>query len=110
MCQTGYDLKREPVATTAQHPSATAVTIDGNTLTLEQLAQVARQGALVHLNPAALEMLNRSRRVVDDIVASEDVVYSINTGFGALSRISIPREDVDLLQLNFVRSHAAGTG
>lgn len=47
---------------------------------------------------------------VADIVASNDVVYGINTGFGFLCNTRIPREDLDLLQLNILKSHSVGVG
>ncbi len=98
------------MATTAHSPSATAISIDGNTLSLEQLRQVAQENVNVELSPAAVPLIQRSRQIVNDIVEDEALVYSVNTGFGALSRIAIPKEDIDQLQVNFVRSHAAGTG
>lgn len=98
------------MATAVHSPSATIIPIDGNTLTLDQVHQVAVQRAQVILSTDALNAIQRSRAVVEEIVQGEDLVYSINTGFGALSRIAIPKADVDVLQLNFVRSHAAGTG
>src|SRR5205807_2368914 len=44
------------------------------------------------------------------ILARGDVVYGVNTGFGRLADVRIPREDIQALQLNLVRSHAAGVG
>ena len=37
-------------------------------------------------------------------------VYGINTGFGALAETAIPRDALGALQLNLLRSHAAGVG
>ncbi|HQB10525.1 MAG TPA: aromatic amino acid lyase, partial [bacterium] len=37
-------------------------------------------------------------------------IYGINTGFGPMARYKIADEDVEQLQLNLIRSHAAGTG
>jgi histidine ammonia-lyase len=36
--------------------------------------------------------------------------YGINTGFGALARERVPREDLETLQRNLVFSHAVGVG
>jgi histidine ammonia-lyase len=103
-------LKQRGAMATAVQCSSLVVSIDGNSLSLLQLQEVALHKAGVCLNPAALSMIQRSRAIVEEIVSSDDLVYSINTGFGALSSIAIPKADVDTLQLNFVRSHAAGTG
>lgn len=51
-----------------------------------------------------------ARRVVDDAVESEDIVYGITTGFGALASSHIGRDDAEALQYNLLRSHATGVG
>src|SRR4029434_5665476 len=51
-----------------------------------------------------------SRRVVEDIVAHDDIVYGVSTGFGKLSDVRIPHDALAELQLNLVRSHACGIG
>ncbi|MDX2086079.1 MAG: histidine ammonia-lyase [Candidatus Melainabacteria bacterium] len=89
------------------------IVLDGDHLTLEQVAQVA-YGAPgqpeVTLSPEALSAMAASRQVVEDILEQGKRVYGVNTGFGALSDVSIAVDQVAQLQLNFVRSHAAGTG
>jgi histidine ammonia-lyase len=83
--------------------------IDGGSLTLEQTADVA-DGAAVSLAISARERIDRARRFVEDIVARGEVVYGINTGFGALSEVTIPYEKLRELQVNLVRSHSCGVG
>jgi histidine ammonia-lyase len=83
--------------------------IDGASLTLEQTAQVA-DGATVSLADTARARIERARRFVEDIVARGEVVYGINTGFGALSDVTIPHEKLRELQVNLVRSHSCGVG
>ena len=51
-----------------------------------------------------------SRKVIDDIVRRNEVVYGVNTGFGKLADVRIPRGEIEKLQLNLVRSHACGIG
>jgi len=51
-----------------------------------------------------------SRKVVDDIVTREAGVYGVNTGFGKLADVRIPRDEIGALQLNLIRSHACGIG
>ena len=59
---------------------------------------------------AAREAVRASRRVVDDAVARGDVVYGVTTGFGNFADVLIPADRLRELQLNLVRSHAAGVG
>ena len=86
------------------------VVLDGASLTLEDLESVARARRVVSLSPAAREVVARARRVVNDAVARGDVVYGVNTGFGNFADVVIPRDRLEELQLNLVRSHAAGVG
>jgi histidine ammonia-lyase len=86
------------------------VVIDGNSLTLEQVNAVARDRAKVSLSPGARQRVGATRRVVDDIVARREVAYGVTTGFGKLSDVAIPPDRLAELQVNLVRSHAAGVG
>ncbi|HEX8069231.1 MAG TPA: histidine ammonia-lyase [Pyrinomonadaceae bacterium] len=84
--------------------------LDGQTLTLEQVAAVARGDEQVTLGAAARARVEAARAAVEQIVAAERVVYGVNTGFGKLSDYTIPPADLRALQLNLVRSHACGVG
>src|SRR5215207_5610787 len=84
--------------------------LDGNSLTLEQLEQIADAHIAVRLTPAAAAAVDRSRLVVDGKANGDAPVYGVNTGFGALAETAIARESLGELQLNLLRSHAAGIG
>ncbi len=56
------------------------------------------------------ERLAPARRVVDEAVESEAVVYGITTGFGALATTHIGKSETEALQYNLLRSHATGVG
>ncbi|MGQ0537632.1 MAG: histidine ammonia-lyase [Gemmatimonadaceae bacterium] len=88
----------------------TAIVLDGETLTLEHVVAVARQGATVSLHERARERMLRVREVVERLVDSGAVVYGVTTGFGKLADVAIPRARLDELQTNLVRSHAVGVG
>ena len=49
-----------------------------------------------------------SRAVVDAKAAGADAVYGVNTGFGNFAETRIDQADLAALQLNLLRSHAAG--
>ena len=92
--------------------------IDGKSLSLEDLAQVARHGRSVSLCPNALGEMRRSLGWVNEVASGAlrdangqpQAIYGINTGFGSLARLRIPQESIGDLQRNLVRSHAAGVG
>jgi hypothetical protein len=64
----------------------------------------------VSLSQAGREKLKASHQALLALLKKEEPVYGVNTGFGALSRVRVPKEDLSQLQLNLVRSHAAGVG
>jgi histidine ammonia-lyase len=84
------------------------VLLDGESLTLDDLMQVAEHAAPVSLSAAARARVAAAREVVERKVAGGEAVYGVNTGFGSLSDVHIAREDLARLQVNLLRSHAAG--
>ncbi|MEY2481429.1 MAG: histidine ammonia-lyase [Verrucomicrobiota bacterium] len=84
--------------------------ISGQPLSLTQIAAVAIGGEKVQVARSARERMEASRKVVEEIVARDDVVYGVTTGFGKLSDVHISKNDLRELQLNLVRSHACGVG
>ena len=86
------------------------ILLDGHSLTLDELVAIADDGAPVALAPAAARRVDAARAVVERKAAGDRPVYGVNTGFGALAETAIPREDLGTLQLNLLRSHAAGVG
>lgn len=83
--------------------------LDGESLTIDSVRSVA-DGSPVSLAVAARAKMEKTRRVVEAIVARHDVVYGVTTGFGKLSDVAIPSDRLAELQVNLVRSHAAGVG
>jgi len=88
-----------------------ACVLDGRSLTIEDVVRVARApGVRVSLEPESRRALLQSRRLVDRAVDSGQTIYGINTGFGKLANVRIPLDQLDQLQTNLLRSHAAGVG
>ena len=87
-----------------------AVLLTGETLTVADLLAVAEGGRPVALAPAARARMQATRDVVEGIAARGDAVYGVTTGFGKLSDIAIPADQLAQLQVNLVRSHAVGVG
>ena len=85
------------------------IRLDGQTLTAPLLARIAA-GEGVVLDETALAVVAENRGVVDRIVAEGRTVYGINTGFGQFATVVIAPDQLQLLQLNLIRSHAAGVG
>jgi histidine ammonia-lyase len=84
------------------------VFLDGNHLELSDLLAIADDGADVGLAPAARDRVAAARAVVDLKAAGDAPVYGVNTGFGNFAETRIEKADLAALQLNLLRSHAAG--
>ncbi|HXW07530.1 MAG TPA: histidine ammonia-lyase [Vicinamibacterales bacterium] len=86
------------------------ITLTGHALTIDDIVAVADLGSAVRLSPEASRQVEASRAEVERQAALDEPVYGINTGFGALAETTVPREELAALQLNLLRSHAAGVG
>jgi histidine ammonia-lyase len=84
--------------------------IDGETLTIKNVHEVALERRRVALQPEAAARMSRSRAVIETIVREDRVVYGVSTGFGKLSDVHIGPDQITPLQHNLVRSHASGVG
>jgi histidine ammonia-lyase len=86
------------------------VIVDGGPLSPEQVAAVAFRQAKVVPGPDLAQRLEPARHIVDRVVESDEIVYGITTGFGALATTHIGKTETETLQYNLLRSHAAGVG
>ena len=97
-----------PMAQPASQAYVKPIQLDGNSLTLEEVEQVASFGRQAVLAEIAKAQLSTSRGIVERILAERKVVYGITTGFGKFKDVYIAPEDSLALQRNFLVSHAAG--
>src|SRR5438094_4494180 len=84
--------------------------LNGEQIPLVQLEAVALAGEAVRISDLARPRILASRKLIEQIIARDGVVYGVNTGFGKLSEVGIPQSELRQLQLNLVRSHACGIG
>ena len=88
----------------------TTVYLDGTSLTLQDVVNVARKGYKVEISPEAKEQIKECAASVLEWVKEGRVVYGITTGFGDLASVVIPRDKSRQLQENLLLSHACGYG
>lgn len=86
------------------------INIDGSTLTIKNAVSVARFGEKVQLTPQARQRMTQSYAWVEEIVATDQPVYGINTGFGIFANQRISAKDSKTLSRNLILSHAVSTG
>src|SRR5674476_557038 len=79
-------------------------------LSPEDVVAVARGGAQVTLSDEAMAEIGRIRAYIERLASSDQPVYGVSTGFGALATRHIAPELRTQLQKSLIRSHAAGSG
>src|SRR5436190_7930395 len=84
--------------------------LKGEQISLVELAAVALGGEAVHVSSIARPRILAARKLIEEIVGRDVVIYGVNTGFGKLSDVRIPHAELHQLQLNLIRSHACGIG
>src|SRR5688572_17884937 len=86
------------------------ITLDGNSLTLPDLVAIAEGFAPVAIADGARARVEAARAVVDEFAQRDAPTYGINTGFGSFAEVRVAPESPSHLQVNLLRSHAAGVG
>ncbi len=86
------------------------VQIDGETLKIEDVVKVAYNKAEVVIPEKVKVRVKACREFLEKLLEKGEVIYGVNTGFGALSDAKISNKELKQLQTNLIRSHAAGVG
>jgi histidine ammonia-lyase len=86
------------------------VTLTGNDLTIEDIVAIGIGDKRVALDDMALERCRRSRAFLADEIEKKRIIYGVNTSFGPMCNKIIDENEFTTLQLNLIRSHAAGLG
>ncbi|OGG01874.1 histidine ammonia-lyase [Candidatus Gottesmanbacteria bacterium RBG_16_52_11] len=86
------------------------IVFDGSSLTVNQVQAVARQGTTVAVSEKTRNRCRRGYNVLQEKIRGKIKIYGVTTGFGEFSSIFIDPEKAARLQLNLIRSHAAGVG
>jgi len=87
-----------------------AVILDGSSLTIEKIVQIARYTEKVELHPGALKRIKNCRRMLEKKLQAGEIMYGINTGIGEFSEIVLNDKQVKDFQRYLIYNHAAGIG
>ena len=79
-------------------------------LTASIALKLAKGEIIGHLCDETISRIKASREAVDKISGKDDAVYGINTGFGSLCSTRIGKDEIELLQVNILKSHSVGVG
>src|SRR5688500_2186658 len=98
----------------------TTITLDGDSLTIEQLVGIARDGVAVQQHPSTKERVARSEALIARVAknyreawqagTAAPSEYGVTTGFGEFKDKPIAPEDLEQLQRNLLLSHSVGVG
>lgn len=84
--------------------------LNGESLNLETVWRIAQGHDQVELDVEARQKIRSSRAYIEGQVSKGEVIYGVNTGFGAFSNVRISQADIVQLQKNLIRSHSTGVG
>ena len=87
-----------------------SITIDGHSLQIENVVDIARHNNKIDLSAEAVERINICRDLVEKKLKENVIMYGVNTGIGELSEVVLAPEDVEKFQKYLIYSHAAGIG
>ena len=87
-----------------------SITIDGHSLQIENVVDIARHNNKIDLSTEAVERINICRSLVEKKLKENVIMYGVNTGIGELSEVVLAPEDVEKFQKYLIYSHAAGIG
>ena len=98
------------IPTDSSRPESPTIYLDGNSLTPELLYDIGFNYRKVGLTQQAIKKVIKGRKIIDNVIAENRTVYGVNTGFGLFSNVNINKNELENLQINLIRSHAAGIG
>lgn len=84
--------------------------IDNQLVSLSVLRRAWGESVSVSIGDSARVRIAEANELINEVVASGEQVYGVNTGFGQLAQVRISDSELAHLQENLVRSHAVGVG
>ena len=87
-----------------------ALTISNKSVSWDYLSCLISSPSCLRISPQTKKLIKNSNDALQAILKKGQLIYGVNTGFGKLSSVSIDQSEIKQLQLNLVRSHAAGIG
>ena len=87
-----------------------SVVIDGKTLTIEKMVNVARNNASISVSESSWRKINSCRQMLEEKIENHEIMYGITTGIGEFSEVTLDPDQTKEFQKLLVYSHAAGIG
>ena len=87
-----------------------SITLDGKTLTIEELHRISRDIEEVVLSQDSKIKINECRKMVEGKIEKKEIVYGINTGIGEFSETDLDDNQIEDFQKYLIYNHSAGIG
>jgi histidine ammonia-lyase len=87
-----------------------SIKLTGNDLSISEIVSVGVGDRKVEIDPAAIRRCEASRAFLEKEVKANRISYGVNTSFGPMCNKIISLDEIETLQVNLIRSHAAGLG
>lgn len=82
----------------------------GDKIDINAFIQIARFNKAVKFSEQYVSRVKKSRSVLEEMMASDELMYGITTGFGSLCSEKISSQQTAELQENLILSHAVSVG
>lgn len=86
------------------------ISLNGSNLTVQLAKRIVDKNIKIGISTSSRNSIKRSRKVIEDWIKNDEVIYGVTTGFGEFKDVKIPQKDVEQLQYNLIISHCAGVG
>jgi len=93
---------------TAVETTRQAIELDGHSLTIEDVARIARFRDRVEMTAEAERRIEKCRGLPERKIAAREVMYGANTGIGELASVVLSPEQAEQFQKYLLYSRAAG--
>ena len=87
-----------------------SVVIDGKSLTIDKVVEVARNKTSVSVSSDSWKKINSCRKMLEEKIDNHEIMYGITTGIGEFSEVTLNPDQTKEFQKLLVYSHAAGIG
>ncbi len=85
------------------------ITLQAGAISISEVELLLYRGHKVLLDPSSMAKVEACYRFLDEF-SRDKIIYGINTGFGPMAQYRVDDHEIQQLQYNLIRSHAAGTG
>ena len=81
-----------------------SIVIDGESLTIDRLVEVARNRANIVVSEDSWRKINSCRKMLEEKIDNHEIMYGITTGIGEFSEVTLTPEQTQEFRCPYVPS------